>query len=226
MDESEYQMGMARLVRITNRMKEGTSPVQSPDAVGNNHICKICGHFWKIRETSPEPKSCPSCRSTIWNSPYARNIVCARCGYRWKTNRERPEMCPQCKSRTYDTLMLKVKCRTCGTVWENRMDWHSEKVVCPHCGPVSKDSIFMVKQKEDVKREVTEEEVNDLKKQTDDYSKYVYLKKIGATPMEADILMRYFNRDKPVKIAMDLDIPLGLVFETIAPYIDAGAGKA
>ena len=224
MDESEYQLGMARLMRITNRMKDSAVSSQSPEVVGNYHICKICGHSWKVRAASPEPKSCPKCRSTMWNSPMARNVVCARCGYRWNTNRERPSMCPRCKSRTYDSLMLQIKCRTCGAVWESRMDWQSEKVLCPNCGSKPKKDVFVVRQKENEKREVTEEQIEDLKNQTDDYSKYVYLRKIGATTVETDILMRYFNHDKPVKIAMDLDIPLGLVFETIAPYVDAEVG--
>ena len=222
MDESEYQLGMARLMRITNRLKDDPIASQSPEIVGDHHICKICGYSWKIRRSSPEPKSCPSCRSRMWNSPFARNVVCARCGYKWRTDRDRPKMCPQCKSRTYDSHMLLVKCKSCGTVWEDRMDWHSEKVICPHCGPVAKDSVFLVRHKEDKKHEITEEQVNEVKKQTDDYSKYVFLTKIGVTSIEADILMRYFKQDKPVKIAMDLDVPLGLVFETIAPYVDAG----
>ena len=106
MDESEYQLGMARLMRITNRLKDDPIASQSPEIVGDHHICKICGYSWKIRRSSPEPKSCPSCRSRMWNSPFARNVVCARCGYKWRTDRDRPKMCPQCKSRTYDSHML------------------------------------------------------------------------------------------------------------------------
>lgn len=225
MDETEYQLGMARLIRIANRLKENHPVVQSPEKVGDYHVCKLCGHSWKVRKSSPEPKSCPSCRSTMWNDQFARPIVCARCGYKWKTNLEKPTMCPKCKCRTYDITELQVKCRRCGTVWMDKMEWKCDEVCCPVCGRIPKEEVTLVKVKrQTIPPEVTDEQANCLKEQTDEYSKYVYLKKMGLTSTEADIVMLYLNNVRPVEIALNLDVPLGLVFETIVPYLDKNMG--
>lgn len=221
MDETEYQLGMARLIRIANRLKEKRPVVQSPEKVGDYHVCKLCGHSWKVRKSSPEPKSCPSCRSTMWNDQFARSIICARCKYGWTTNREKPVMCPNCKCRTYDIPELRIKCRRCGSIWMDKMDWQSTEVICPICGQIPKKEVTVIKNKQQTTPpEVTDEQATCLKEQPDDYSKYVYLKKMGLTPTETDIIMLYLNKVKPVEIALRLDVPLGLVFETIVPYLD------
>lgn len=235
MDESTFQEGMARLIRITNRNKQnGGAVADSPEKVGEFHICKMCNHVWKVRKSNPNPNSCPSCHSTVWNSPLARKITCARCGHEWKTNIEHPTMCPKCKSRTYDSQTLIIQCKNCGTRWEDTMN--SDMVNCPTCGTISKLNVKILPRVEDTVSEdvprlrnepllINREEFVKLSMQSDDYSRFVYLNKIGYSPSEADILIRYMNKQKPVNIALELKVPLGLVFETIAPFIDAAESE-
>ena len=236
MDESTFQEGMARLIRITNknRQTDGADAV-SPEAVGGYHICKMCNHVWKIRKSNPNPKSCPSCHSTIWNSALARKLRCYRCGHEWVTNIEHPTMCPHCKSRTYDSETLTISCRKCGSRWED--DMNTAEVTCPKCGTISRDDIKIVPRVENPEPDddrkptgdpplIDSTDVERLSKQPDDYSRLVYLNKIGFGPTEADILVRYMNEQKPVDIALELGIPLGVVFETIVPYIDAAGTEA
>ena len=103
---------------------------------------------------------------------------------------------------------------------------------CPNCGKIPRDSVKILPRIEDMVANdkveprkkplsISKEDVDSLSKQPDDYSRFVYLNKIGLGPTEADILIRYMNEQKPVDIALELDIPLGIVFETIVPYIDA-----
>jgi len=138
-------------------------------------------------------------------------------------------MCPNCKSRTYDAETLLVSCRKCGIRWEDRMN--RAEVVCPSCGPVSRDGVRIIPRAEpdtDDGRQsgkgaphIDATDLKMLSEQRDDGSKAIYLTKIGFSPIEADILVRYMGGQKPVDIALELDIPLGTVFETIVPYIEA-----
>ena len=231
MDESTFQEGMARLIRMTHQNGHSNpSDKGSPNKVGDFHICKMCNHAWKIRKSNPNPKSCPSCHSTIWNSPNARKVRCARCGHEWNTNIKHPTMCPKCKSRTYDSQTLVVQCKICESRWEDTMN--HDRVNCPNCGIITKENVKILPRMEDlVSRDepkqrknpllINSEDISILSQQTDDYSRFIYLNKIGLSPTEADILIRYMKEQKPVEIALDLDIPLGFVFETIVPYIDA-----
>ncbi len=231
LDESTFQEGMARLIRMTHQNgHSGPSARESPEKVGDFHICKMCNHVWKIRKSNPNPKSCPSCHSTIWNSPNARKIRCARCGHEWITNLKHPAICPNCRSRTYDLPTLMVRCKICGRRWEDAMN--QSDATCPNCGKIPRDSVKILPRIEDMVANdkveprkkplsISREDVDSLSKQPDDYSRFVYLNKIGLGPTEADILIRYMNEQKPVDIALELDIPLGIVFETIVPYIDA-----
>lgn len=31
--------------------------------------CERCGHIWRPREGTKEPKVCPKCKSPYWNTP-------------------------------------------------------------------------------------------------------------------------------------------------------------
>lgn len=222
---------MERLIKITNQTKQaGDADTGPAEAAIGFHICKVCNHMWKVRKSTPNPKSCPSCHSTIWNSATARKIECQRCGYVWTTNIPHPTMCPSCKSRTYDAETILVSCRKCGMRWEDRMN--RPDIVCPTCGPVSRDGVKIIPRTESPEtaevrksdRGTPPIDATDLKmlsEMRDDGSRTIYLSKIGFDPMEADILVRYIGGQKPVGIAIELDVPLGTVFEIVIPYIEA-----
>lgn len=114
---------------------------------------------------------------------------------------------------------------------------NTTEVTCPKCGTITRDDIKIVPRADNPEPDddrkptgdpplIDSTDVERLSKQPDDYSRLVYLNKIGFGPMEADILVRYMNEQKPVDIALELGIPLGVVFETIVPYIDAAGTEA
>lgn len=68
---------------------------------GSVYTCALCGHNWVSRKDNGVPKSCPKCRSTVWNKDY-HVCECVRCGYKWGSTHERPSRCPGCHTTKWD----------------------------------------------------------------------------------------------------------------------------
>ncbi len=58
--------------------------------------CKRCGYVWNLRKS--EPKKCPNCGSTNWNSEVG-TYVCKRCSHTWTSRKGAvPRKCPKCQT--------------------------------------------------------------------------------------------------------------------------------
>lgn len=65
-----------------------------------NVCCKRCGYTWNLRKS--EPKKCPNCGSTNWNSEVG-TYACKRCSHTWTSRKGAvPRKCPKCQSLLWD----------------------------------------------------------------------------------------------------------------------------
>ena len=69
---------------------------------GSVYKCNRCSHVWVTRKSSGLPRSCPSCRSILWNRD-CNTVRCLRCGYEWVSTSKRPGRCPGCHTSRWDT---------------------------------------------------------------------------------------------------------------------------
>ena len=100
-----YSDGMKRLMAICKRNGSDSSEEinLSSASEGRRRACLICGHSWNIRnEDGREPKRCPLCSTLHWNDDAVKHHVCKRCSHKWMGKRERPLMCPKCRSKLWD----------------------------------------------------------------------------------------------------------------------------
>lgn len=68
---------------------------------GSLFKCNRCGHIWISRKTDGIPRSCPKCRSVIWNKD-CKSVHCLRCNHDWVSTKNRPERCPKCHTARWD----------------------------------------------------------------------------------------------------------------------------
>lgn len=68
---------------------------------GAVYNCNRCGHMWVTRKTDGLPRSCPKCRSVIWNKA-CKTVHCVRCGHEWVSTKKRPSRCPCCHTAKWD----------------------------------------------------------------------------------------------------------------------------
>lgn len=135
MDESEFKDRMDRLSRIVQANRESGN---GPEA--RQCLCRICGHRWNARTESVRPRTCPSCRSSLWDRKELRTVRCYRCGHEWRTSLPHPPRCPSCTSDKWDLKTVAVRCRKCSSVWYDPLS--VDKISkCPQCGPVPRDMI-------------------------------------------------------------------------------------
>lgn len=135
MDESEFKDRMGRLSRIVQANRESGN---GPEA--RQCLCRICGHRWNARTESARPRTCPSCRSSLWDRKELRTVRCYRCGHEWRTSLPHPPRCPSCTSDKWDLKTVAVRCRKCSSVWYDPLS--VDKISkCPQCGPVPRDMI-------------------------------------------------------------------------------------
>jgi len=68
--------------------------------VDNNYPlrCLRCGYEWASPKEAP--KSCPRCRSRVWNEEKVAYLekICLECGYKWTSKYEYSPVCPACHS--------------------------------------------------------------------------------------------------------------------------------
>jgi len=69
---------------------------------GTVYRCNRCNHMWITRKTNGTPRSCPSCRSVIWDKD-CKVVRCLRCNHEWTSTKERPTRCPGCHTSRWDS---------------------------------------------------------------------------------------------------------------------------
>ena len=84
-------------------VSEGTD-----STAGYVYKCNRCSHLWVTRKTNGLPRSCPSCRSVIWNKT-CNTIHCLHCDYEWVSTSSHPSRCPHCHTSKWDTPPVEVK---------------------------------------------------------------------------------------------------------------------
>lgn len=70
-------------------------------APGTLFKCNRCGHIWISRKSDGIPRSCPKCRSVIWNKN-CKVVHCVRCDHEWVSTKDRPGRCPKCHTARWD----------------------------------------------------------------------------------------------------------------------------
>ena len=73
MDESEFKDRMGRLSRIVQANRENGNKSEARQC-----LCRICGHRWNARTESGRPRTCPSCRSSLWDRKELRAVLSLR----------------------------------------------------------------------------------------------------------------------------------------------------
>ncbi len=188
--------------------------------------CMLCGYEWDRNPKHPEPKLCPSCKSTLWNHSDVMRHLCKRCDHVWFSLDEHPMRCPSCKSKVWDSQYLVVRCVRCDTKWKDPM--RVQKTFrCPKCGPVDLDDIKIVS------RHVPEQKEQPIRKsplQIDvgladslislgDHKERLYMLSAKGYPDdEVDILCSFIDGQDPITMARDRNIPLNDVMMAIAPF--------
>ena len=80
-------------------MEEGA--LKDGSTLGAVYNCNRCGHIWVTRKTDGLPRSCPKCRSVIWNKA-CKTVHCLRCDHEWVSTKKRPTRCPNCHTARWD----------------------------------------------------------------------------------------------------------------------------
>lgn len=93
--------------------------------------CRVCGYEWMSR--SANPRRCPSCHSSLWNSDASFRFACLRCGHEWMSKLEHPSRCPSCQSKLWDEAPLRLQCKRCGHRWITKVDTSRDVRMCPAC---------------------------------------------------------------------------------------------
>lgn len=93
-------------------------------------VCSRCSYHWKSRKKGILPKSCPSCRSTVWMKPYEKRF-CERCGHEWGSSSESPRRCPLCGTYRWADTPTVYSCIRCGYKWNAKRSWPPKR--CPSC---------------------------------------------------------------------------------------------
>ncbi len=92
--------------------------------------CLRCFHEWSPRGNGKLPKSCPSCRSTIWmKGSHRRN--CKRCHHEWESTDDSPKRCPACGTYRWDDAPTVHECNKCHYSWNAKREWPPKR--CPNC---------------------------------------------------------------------------------------------
>ena len=75
--------------------------IRDGSTFGAVYTCNRCGHIWVTRKADGLPRSCPKCRSVIWNKN-CKMVKCLRCGHQWISTKKRPSRCPGCHTARWD----------------------------------------------------------------------------------------------------------------------------
>ena len=204
---------MKRLERIVRHSRSGrvSSRVRT---------CRMCGYVWESRKDSGMPKSCPKCRSTLWDSRTVGTASCRRCGHAWTTTMGRPPKCPSCGSKRWDADILTVVCCSCGRRWKSALK-KDEPVACPECGelPPSGYRVESAEIPDSGEAPLSEAVLEAMWKVEDDLDRAVFLRNIGLTPEHADVIVSFDRGDPVPDIAARMSMPVSEIMEAVLPFM-------
>ncbi|WII07991.1 hypothetical protein PED39_02005 [Methanomassiliicoccales archaeon LGM-RCC1] len=223
-DEKDYQIGMLRLERIVERNRT----VHDADDRWCVNECKLCGYIWNAESESERPNVCPMCRSSLWDRPNVRKVMCYRCGHEWITSSESPMMCPSCKSRRWKNELLPLECCRCGSTWEDTFK-QGVPVTCPKCGVLKPEQYKVGRIHKKTLRDVTEHRNNRVSLDEsilkemwgidEDLFRSVCLRKHGLTSVQADIIVKFDRGESVPDIASDMSVSVSTVMDVVLPFM-------
>ena len=221
----EFQLGMKRLERILNTWDMNGATHQKSDS-GEYEVneCRICGHIWRTRSDSV-PKTCPACRTSLWNREGVKEKRCYRCGHIWHSSLENPARCPSCKSKVWNRENLRVTCRRCGSKWESPLK-NGCDVVCPTCGRLDPDdysiSARIFKRRVEIPKEMNEgltpDVITEMHSIEGDLFRSMFLRDRGLTPLQADVIVLYDKGIPVSKISSEMGVAVSDIIMMIVQY--------
>ena len=222
----EFQLGMKRLKRVLNTW-DAANTIHRKNDTGDFGVneCRVCGHIWRTRSGSV-PKTCPACRSSLWNRDDIQEKRCYRCGHVWHSSLDNPARCPSCKSKVWYREILAVTCKKCGSRWESPLK-NGYDVTCPKCGQLdTKDySVSSTRSPEggievfDGKNQgFTPEAVVKMRTIEGDIFRSLFLRECGLTPLQADVIVLYDKGIPVPKISSEMDVPLSNIIPIVVRY--------
>ncbi len=213
---------MRRLERIVRQNKV------AEDSKGRKrkvNACRLCGYVWKSRGKGDGPKNCPRCRTTLWDDENVSKVACERCGHSWATTKGRPPKCPSCGSKRWDEEVLTVVCNSCGRSWRSHLR-KGDPVYCPQCGALGPgeyrtESIRKTARKAEHVDGVPLDEraLRAMWGMEDDIRKAVFLRNIGLTPEQADVIVSFDRGVLIPDIASRMSVPVSEVMGVVLPYM-------
>ena len=198
---------------------------EGDDSVSGINVCSVCGNVWSSRCGGSSPKTCPSCRSALWNRSGVRKANCFRCGHIWITSGSRPLRCPSCRSRLWYRKELTITCLKCGKVWTDPVH-KGCGVTCPSCGLLSrKEYSVSAKHPDDsgsggAEGILTECIIAEMQSMEGTISRTLYLRNKGLTPLQADIIVRFCRGESVPEISSRMLLPVAETMRIVLPYIE------
>ena len=220
-DETNFHIGMKRLEKLAQSSRRDSDKVSNERKI---NVCNICGHRWKACLNHPHPRVCPKCRSSYWDHDDIKHYECFRCGHKWLSARV-PVRCPSCRSRTWGTRRLNVRCKVCGAHWKDPV-WVDGKMQCPECGNDDRDGIIISPSKMGehgiLSRNSTlnEDLIKGMRSANGPYFKTVFLVRNGLSSEHAGILVRLDGGSSATSIASEMALPVADVMTVVSAYID------
>lgn len=157
-------------------------------------FCSMCRCYWKPRNEKKMPRSCPSCRSTVWMKPYQKK-TCVRCGHVWGTTHAETKRCPACGTYRWNEAAKEYHCFRCDNVWNAKRDGVPKR--CPKCNST--------KWQLQILEGVSEGEGNNSRIAVD-----------LDPEIKNEIMKRYGKGTSCMKIAIDMKLSFSTVFNVIA----------
>lgn len=120
--------------------------------MAQQYRCKMCGYVWKPRKrksTTPHPKSCPSCKSTMWRTgerkaptPTTRMFPTTidyedasnQGGQEWHACMwfdDRQDVPEACSEQGYNIATIEVPLSTVDVTWRNLSTWQTRPAAHP-----------------------------------------------------------------------------------------------